>query len=316
MGRPTLRCGSLEIAGILGHRRALLPLSALISRLCSFLEEPSPYEMDRHSPMTTPLPSLSSIVPTPSLPEVDRPFVGQWNQLVSTTNWEKGRIIHEWREATLAAGGAEYSDETWSSLVGGVTSQHVGRLRRVYHRFAASQSRYPGLYWSHFQAAIDWEDAEMWLEGAAQNDWSVATMRRTRWETLGAIPAEQPADTDLITAETDEDFVATPADSGETAAHSHYDSEPRPEGPDFGDEPEAAAGDTDHTEYGVGDDQAQAIATVRPFENLAELPQDLADAFDAFKLAILRHKTDNWQQIKLADVLASLDSLKELAVAP
>ena len=24
-------------------------------------------------------------------------FVGQWNRLVSTTNWEKGRIICEWQ---------------------------------------------------------------------------------------------------------------------------------------------------------------------------------------------------------------------------
>ena len=26
-------------------------------------------------------------------------FVGRWNTLVSTTNWEKGRIIQQWREA-------------------------------------------------------------------------------------------------------------------------------------------------------------------------------------------------------------------------
>ena len=26
-------------------------------------------------------------------------YVGRWNQLVSTTNWEKGRIIIQWRDA-------------------------------------------------------------------------------------------------------------------------------------------------------------------------------------------------------------------------
>ena len=26
-------------------------------------------------------------------------YVGRWNRLVSTTNWEKGRIVSEWREA-------------------------------------------------------------------------------------------------------------------------------------------------------------------------------------------------------------------------
>ena len=35
-----------------------------------------------------------------SLPvdEASQPFVGRWNALVSTTNWEKGRIIGDWRE--------------------------------------------------------------------------------------------------------------------------------------------------------------------------------------------------------------------------
>jgi len=45
-------------------------------------------------------------------------------------------------------------------------------------------SQYEGLYWSHLQAALDWDDAEMWLEGAIQNQWSVSQMRGQRWETL------------------------------------------------------------------------------------------------------------------------------------
>ena len=35
-----------------------------------------------------------------------------------------------------------------------------------------------------------------------------------------------------------------------------------------------------------------------------------------FKLAILRHKTDQWSEISRDDCLASLDALKELALAP
>ena len=120
-------------------------------------------------------------------------YVGQWNRLVSTTNWEKGRIICQWREALMSAGSpvTEYSDEAWAQLVGGVTSQHVGRLRRVFQRFGEDFDQYPGLFWSHFQAALDWDDAPMWLEGAIQNDWSVSQMRGKRWETLGTPLAEQ-----------------------------------------------------------------------------------------------------------------------------
>ena len=51
-----------------------------------------------------------------------RPFVGRWNKLVTTTNWEKGRIIHEWREALIASAPVtEYSDEAWARRVTGVT---------------------------------------------------------------------------------------------------------------------------------------------------------------------------------------------------
>ena len=106
-------------------------------------------------------------------------YLGRWNRLVSTTNWEKGRIVAEWREALIeaAAPAAAYSDEAWSRRVGSVTPQHTGRLRRVYQRFASTREAYPGLYWSHFQAAVDWDDAEMWLEGAVQNRWSIAQMQ-------------------------------------------------------------------------------------------------------------------------------------------
>ncbi len=136
------------------------------------------------------------------------PFVGQWNRLVSTTNWEKGRIIVQWREELIAtdAPASNYSDEAWGRLVGGVTGQHVGRLRRVYGRFGQVCQQYQGLYWSHFQSALDWDDAEMWLEGAVQNRWSVSKMRSQRWETLGAVEGAQPQDSDIIAGELDEDF--------------------------------------------------------------------------------------------------------------
>ncbi len=47
-----------------------------------------------------------------------------------------------------------------------------------------------------------------------------------------------------------------------------------------------------------------------------DLPDDLAEAFDMFKLAILRHKTNGWEDISRDDVLASLDALKSLCTAP
>ncbi len=111
-----------------------------------------------------------------------RPFVGEWQTLESTTNWEKGRIIAAWRSELEESGSdtTEFSDQAWAQLVGGVTSQHVGRLRRTHQRYADVWREYAGLYWSHFYAALEWPDAEMWLEGAVQNRWSVSKMRAQR----------------------------------------------------------------------------------------------------------------------------------------
>jgi len=263
-----------------------------------------------------------------------QPFVGRWNRLVSTTNWEKGRIITQWRETLIDQDlpATEYSDEAWAILVGGVTGQHVGRLRRVYQRFGPSYEQYEELYWSHFQAALDWEDAEMWLEGGVQNNWSVSQMRRQRWETLGSIESDEPQEVDVVKNELDEDFEPaldqTPQGDGVEGSYSDVQQRaaggPRHEGPDFGDEDAAddgskSAGSTARengaTIY-AGDDERETIDFVRPFANLSELPDDLTAAFETFKLALLFHKNEGWQQVTRDDVLASLDALKALAMAP
>jgi hypothetical protein len=261
--------------------------------------------------------TLSELQPLDSsLVAASRPFVGQWNRLVSTTNWRKGQIIVEWRQSLVAQGVAvsEYSDEAWSRLVGGVTGQHVGRLRRVWQRFGQAQEQFPGLFWSHFQAALDWNDAEMWLEGAVASGWSVAQMRDQRWLALGQIAADRPNVVDEMASETDEDFE--PARTAPlTGQFAEVQAGPRLDGPDFGEDdtpvssPERSHADED----ALG---APPVELVRPFEHLPELPDDLAEAFDAMKLAILRHKTAGFADIAAADILRSLDALKALVTAP
>jgi hypothetical protein len=261
------------------------------------------------------------------LDQASTSFVGRWNQLVSNTNWEKGRIVFQWREALIASGtpASEYADEAWARRVGGVTGQHVGRLRRVYQRFSATCEQYNGLYWSHFQAAIDWEDAEMWLEGAVQNSWSVSQMRHNRWETLGAVADHKPDDAEIVVGELDEDFEPAvnqpPAEKRKSAHSQDVASGPLDEGPDFGDDDQESGSQSsprgaDGAAIYADEKVEQAVDFVRPFANLTELPDDLADAFEAFKLAILHHKMDGWQEISREDVLASIEALKELALAP
>lgn len=263
---------------------------------------------------------------TTLLEETSLAYIGRWNRLVSTTNWDKGRIIYEWRSALQASGvpTTEYSDEAWSRMVGGVTGQHAGRLRRVYERFGDVFAEYEGLYWSHFQAALDWDDAEMWLEGALQSRWSVAEMRRRRWQTMGAVESERPRDEEIVPTELDEDFSAAADTTQASAAHNSgqdlrsddYTAEARsPAGPDFGDEDDVPARH-DFAEPSFEGSTAPTADRVRPFADLPRLPDDLSTAFEAFQLAILRHRADGWQEVSCDDVAASLEALKSLALAP
>jgi len=263
-----------------------------------------------------------SPVVTEPLVRVSQPFVGQWARLVSTTNWEKGRIILAWRRALEEQGLSvtEYSDEAWARLVGGISSQHVGRLRRVYQRFGSVYPQYPDLYWSHFCAALDWDDAEMWLEGAQQSGWSVTQMQRQRWQTLGGSesPPSPPA-----ASEWDEDAPPPPAapiaasapSSAKSGGPPDAASGPWIEGPDFGEELDGRLSPA-VAQTPAMVDFAEAVApTPPPFQHLPPLPDDLAEALDALKLAIVRHRAAGWQDVSPSDLLLALDGLKALVTA-
>jgi len=265
------------------------------------------------------------------LNEASSPFEGRWNRLISSTNWEKGQIISEWRGALKKADAptTELSDEAWAQRVGGVTGQHVGRLRRVFERFGETRQQYEGLYWSHFQAALDWDDAEMWLEGGIQNTWSVAKMRKARWEALGAPEDLKPKDDDIVAMELNED-LDTREDHDPEVVESKLQSIDSPgtsgpdlgAGPDFGDESDGdgaaseASADAGEPGASIYSGEADSVPFMRPFENLADLPEDVGEAFESFKLSIIRHKADDWQAIAREDMLGTLEALKELTLAP
>lgn len=256
------------------------------------------------------------------------PFVGRWQTLVSQTNWEKGRIIVEWRQALVdqSAAVTAYSDEAWAKQVGAVTSQHVGRLRRVFDRFGESYGSYRSLYWSHFLAALDWDDAELWLEGASRSDWSVSQMRRTRTESMGGDPANEALrDEELIASELDDGFVGLVQEDEEGDARSDRDASDRiesasfAEGPDFGDEDresdslEADSNDLDGSGDAYGGEGESVGASGNPFSELGGLPLDIADALEQFKLSIIRHRASKWSEVSQSQMLTVIDALRVFA---
>lgn len=259
-----------------------------------------------------------------------KPFVGQWNKLVSTTNWDKGEIICNWRKQLedQNVGANQYSDEAWSQLVGGVTPQHVGRLRRTFDRFGHVFAEYDGVFWSHFYAALDWDDAEMWLEGAVQSKWSVSGMRKQRWETLGKV-GDEPTAGQVVSSELDEETQSLALSENPRNNDRDYVEGPVHEGPDWGDDqPSTTSGNlTDakssmdsetqtQTETSEGESAAKPHM-IRPFESFENLPDDVMDAANAFKVSIIQHKATDWEAISKEDMLGMLDALKQLAnIAP
>ena len=256
----------------------------------------------------------------PETIEQSSAFIGKWNTLISTTNWEKGAIILQWRESLKEEGASasQYSDDAWSKMVGGVTSQHVGRLRRTSDRFGESRAEFQGLYWSHFYAALDWDDAEMWLEGAIQNTWSVSQMRNQRWETMGSLPAEKPKKADIVDSETDEeDSTVSMSDKLVSASDREYIEGPIPEGPDFGDDQPSSGGrKSESVDPEIATELAADESTGKPirlFESFKDLPEDVKTAADLFKVAIISHKAAGWEDISQYDLLDLLAALGHLA---
>lgn len=275
----------------------------------------------------------------PLIDEIASEFIGFWNRLVSQTNWEKGKVIHTWRTRLLDAGlpRSVYSDESIARRIGNVSSQHVGRLRRVFERFGNGPAfrdaeRFAGLYWSHYQAALDWDDAEEWLEKAASETLSVALMRIARWEKYGAPPERKPKESEIVDAEPDEDVnpmndsdadiidVGSFGDSdGESKKNNQKkkSKEDEDESFDYSDDPEIQS----ELNRLRGDDEIWKPSErttgeiLKAMTDLPELPADLAGPIEALKTALLDHKLADWSEAAREDVLKWLGALRAVVLA-
>ena len=250
--------------------------------------------------------------------ELSLDYIVSWNRLVSMTNWEKGKLIFNWR-TRLAENNLPrqaYSDETLAKRLGNVSGQHVGRLRRVFEQFGEKFGEYDRLYWSHFQAVLDWDDAQTWLDDASENQWSVATMRLKRWESIGAPAGQKPRDSDIVASEMDEDV--NPFNDSDTildgqvrnvAGNSDKTKEKKKkhsEDDDSGGNSRAQGGDS-NDDSGNFTSASDAFAQLKA---LKDLPEDLQDAFEQLKTVILSHKVSGWREVEPQRILTFLNAMK------
>ena len=256
-------------------------------------------------------------------------YVGFWNRLISRTNWEKGKVILTWRTKLIEAGlpRSLWSDESLSQRIGNVSSQHVGRLRRVYERFGdaeryAENPEYSRLYWSHFQAALDWEDADQWLKKASDESLSVAQMRIARWESLGAPADKTPKPEEIVTSEYDED-VSPMNDSDIDSDGGLVDlgASKRTQSQDDEKEQENNAEEPKTEPSYEAAPEGKDVWLLKPkltgevlqkMRDLPELPQVLAEPVDAIKRAVLELRLGGWSEQQRDAAVAWLRALADL----
>jgi hypothetical protein len=130
------------------------------------------------------------IAPSDLSQATEEQLIDRAQQSVFDSNWVVGECAALW--TTRYAKGR--TDADFAQHVG-LSADQVYQRRRVWETFAADRERFAGLRWSHFYAALTWDDAHESLDWAQQTLSTVAEMRAWRRARRGE---------DLTTAALDE----------------------------------------------------------------------------------------------------------------
>ena len=98
-------------------------------------------------------------------------FVSEAEQILAPTQWEIGRIASECKEVTGKTD-AELGERI------GLSRDQVQQRRSVWDRFGDDSDTYRNLKWSHFHAAMNWDDATQTLAIADRDMLTVRDMVR------------------------------------------------------------------------------------------------------------------------------------------
>lgn len=125
--------------------------------------------------------------------ETEAALIARAQTAVSNCNWEVGECAALWTKR-FARG---RTDADFAALVA-LSPDQVYQRRRVWETFADVYQNYVTLKWSHFYAAINWDDASECLQWADDVHAGVAEMkawrRAQRGEDLNAPPLDEALD--------------------------------------------------------------------------------------------------------------------------
>lgn len=126
-----------------------------------------------------------------AMKETEADLIQRAQLALSSCNWEVGECAALWTKR-FARG---RTDADFANLIG-LSGDQVYQRRRVWETFADVQANYPSLKWSHFYAALTWDDAAECLQWAQEIQATVAEMkawrRAQRGEDLSVAAAEEP----------------------------------------------------------------------------------------------------------------------------
>ena len=195
---------------------------------------------------------------------------------VSRCNWVIGECAASWTER-YAHG---RTDADFAGLIG-LSGDQVYQRRRVWETFADVRAEYAGVRWSHFYAALNWDDAAECLGWAEEMGATVAEMKAWRRASRGE-DLSQPADPETAPFEA----TVTPVPASITGDVGGEGGDPFGPQPQRADEPSMTAaarsvGGEDYAPFGKdarGDapaTQAESDAPVRPLAVLKKVASAL-----------------------------------------
>ncbi|MFN0198361.1 MAG: hypothetical protein ACKVT0_16565 [Planctomycetaceae bacterium] len=166
--------------------------------------------------------------------ESENELISVAQKAVTQCNWVVGECAAKWTEK-YARG---RTDADFGQLID-VTPDQVYQRRRVWETFGDVYLNYPGLSWSHFYVALNWDDAPECLAWAIENESTVAGMKAWRRVSRGE-SAEDELETSPFGEESESAFltptigaVQVPGEFGdgddESRTGSVYDLAGRPE---------------------------------------------------------------------------------------
>lgn len=130
-------------------------------------------------------------------------------EAVFQSNWIVGECAAKWTER-YARG---RTDADFAVLVG-LSGDQVYQRRRVWEVFHTRRSEFQELKWSHFYAALTWDDAQECLEWAEETHSTVAEMRAWRRALRGEDLSVAALDDAVQFLPSETQFVEMPGTSG------------------------------------------------------------------------------------------------------